>query len=183
MNQFKRFAVAVLSVLGLSSQPQAANPQRSEADAMGELRLRALSAPAKDFGISPSKGFPRTYAVLIDFPIGQVTATVVSLSDGNASLYTTSTFGIIGGGAHEKVKAASAQLIAAADKFFEEAIPANEYPYPASNKVRFYLVSFNGVRVIEDDLSQIESNQSKYSSLFWLGQEVLTQLRLAAEKK
>lgn len=150
---------------------------------MRELRLRALSAPAKEFGISPTKDLPRTYAVLIDFPINEVTATLVSLGDGNASLYTTSTFGVIGGGAHEKVRVASTKLIAASDKFFEEAKPTNEYPYPSKGKVRFYLVSFNGVRVLESDLSSIESNQSKFSSLFWLGQEVLTQLRLATEKR
>jgi hypothetical protein len=183
MSTLKRFAVALLSAVGLASQTHAATPQKSGAEAMRELRLRALSAPAKEFGISPTKEFPRTYAVLIDFPIDQVTATIVSLSDGNASLYTTSTFGVIGGGAHEKVKAAAAALIAAADKFHEEAKPTKTYPYPAQSKVRFYLVTFSGVRVLEAEMSAIESNQSKYSSLFWLGQEVLTQLRLATEKK
>ena len=183
MSTLKRFAVALLSVVGLASQAQAAAPQKSGADAMRELRLRALSAPAKEFGISPTKEFPRTYAVLIDFPIDQVTATIVSLSDGTASLYTTSTFGVIGGGAHEKVKAAASSLIAASDKFYEEAKLTKHYPYPEQSKVRFYLVSFGGVRVLEAEISAIESNQSKYSSLFWLGQEVLTQLRLATEKK
>jgi hypothetical protein len=183
MSTLKRLAVAILSVLGLASQAQAASPQSSGADAMRELRLRALSVPAKDFGISPTKAFPRTYAVLIDFPIEEVTATIVSLSDGNASLYTTSTFGLIGGGAHANVKAASAQLVAASDKFFEEAKPTKEFPYPAKGKVRFYFVSFSGVRVLESNLSAIESNQSSLSSLFWLSQEVLTQLRLATEKE
>jgi hypothetical protein len=183
MNTLKRFAITLLSVLGLASQAQAETPQKSGADVMRELRLRALSTPAKEFGISPTVEFPRTYAVLIDFPIGDATATIVSLSDGNASLYTTSSFGIIGGVAHEKVKLATANLIRASDKFFDEAKPAKEYPYPAKGKVRFYLVSFNGVHFLEADLAAIESNQSRVASLFWLGQEVLTQLRLATEKK
>jgi hypothetical protein len=183
MGPLKRFVVVVLTVLGLASQTQAASPQKSGAEAMRELRLRTLSSPAADFGIFPTKNFPRIYAVLIDFPIDQVTATIVSLCDGNASLYTTSTFGVIGGGGHEKVKAASAQLVAASDMFFEEAKPTKEYPYPVQGKVRFYLVSFGGVRVLEADISDIESNQGKYTSLFRLGQEVLTQLRLAVEKR
>jgi hypothetical protein len=183
MSQLKRFAVALLSVLGLASQTQAAAPSKPGADAMRELRLRAISVPAKEFGITPTNKFPRTYAVLIDFPIDQETATIVSLSDGSASLYTTSTFGIIGGGAHEKVKLAVANLIEASDKFYDAAIPTKDYPYPTKSKVRFYLVSFGGVRFIEAEMSAIESDQSKYSSLFWLGQEVLTQLRLATEKK
>jgi hypothetical protein len=182
MNQLTRLAVALLSALGLASPTKVAAEQTG-ADSMRELRLRALSTPAKEFGIAPTNEFPRTYAVLIDFPIDQITATIVSLSDGSSSLYTTSTFGIIGGGFHEKVKTAATHLIAASDKFFEEAKPTKHFPYPAQGKVRFYLVSFTGVREIETDLSAIESNQSKYASLFWLGQEVLTQLRLATEKK
>ena len=98
-------------------------------------------------------------------------------------MYTTSTFGIIGGGSYEKVKVAAAHLVVESDKLFEEAKPTKEYPCPAKGKVRFYLVLFTDVRVIETDLAAIESNQSKYSSLFWLGQEVMTQLRLATEKK
>ena len=183
MNALKKFTIAVLSVLGLSTPVQAANPQRSGAEAMRELRLRALSVPAKELGISPTKDFPRTYAVLIDFPIDQVTATIVSLSDGSSSLYTTSTFGVIGGGAHEKVRNAAAKLISASDKFYEEAKPTKDFNCPANGKVRFYLVSFGGVRVLESDMSAIEANQSKFSTIFWLGQNVLTQLRLATEKR
>jgi hypothetical protein len=184
MKALKRFAITHLSVLGFASQAQEAAPQKSDADAMGrELRLRALSIPAKELGIFPTAEFPRTYAVLIDFPIDDNTATIVSLSDGSASLYTTSSFGIIGGGVHEKVRLAAANLVTASDKFFDEAKPTKEYPYPSEGKVRFYLVSFNGVRVLEADLAAIESDQSRFASLFWLGQEVLTQLRLATEKK
>ncbi len=179
MSILKRFAVALFAIVELASQTQAAEPEKSGADAMRELRLRALSAPAKEFGITPTKDVPRTYAVLIDFPIGQETATLVSISDGSTSLYTTSTFGIIGGGAHESVKSASARLISSSDKFYDEAKPTKTYPYPANGKVRFYFVSFRDVRVIEADLSLIESNKSKYASLFWLGQEVFTHLRIA----
>ncbi|WP_417069908.1 hypothetical protein [Niveibacterium terrae] len=183
MNPFKRIAIAVLSAFGLAVHAQTESPQKSGADVMRELRLRALSAPAEHFGISPSRDFPRTYAVLIDFPINDQTATIVSFSDGSSSLYTTSTFGIIGGGAHEKVKLASQRLIVAADEFFERAEPTEEYPYPGKGKVCFYLVTFQGVRVLETALSDIESAQSELSSLFWAGQEVLTQLRLSTEKR
>jgi hypothetical protein len=149
---------------------------------MRELRLRALQAPAKDFGIAPTPDFPRTYGVLVEFPIDQFTATIVALCDGNASLYTTSTFGLIGGVAHEQVRKAAAKLVDSADKFFDDAKPTKEYPYPAKGKVRVYLVSFGGVRVLESDLSAIEANQSKLSALFWQGQDVLTQLRQVTQK-
>ena len=183
MSLLKKIAFVLLSVVGFSTHAKSTAPDKSGTDAMRELRLRALSVPANEFGISPSNEFPRTYAVLIDFPMSEVIVTIVSLSDGSASMYTTSTFGIIGGGSYEKVKVAAAHLVVEPDKLFEEAKPTKDYPYPAKGKVRFYLVSFTDVRVIETDLAAIESNQSKYSSLFWLGQEVMTQLRLETEKK
>jgi hypothetical protein len=117
---------------------------------------------------------PRIYGVLIDFPIDKITATILSLSDGTASLYTTSTFGVIGGGGHETVRAAAMRLVKSVDQYFDEARPTKEYPYPAPGKVRFYLIAFSEVKVIETDLSVIESHKSKYSGLFWLGQDVMT---------
>jgi hypothetical protein len=183
MNSIERLIVAGLSIFGLASPALAGTPNEPPADAMREMRLRALASPASDYGIAATKAFSPVYGVLIDFPIDQVTATVLSLSDGTASLYTTSTFGVIGGGSHETVRAAAMRLVKSANQFFDEAKSTKDYPYPAKGKVRFYLVSFSGVKVIETDLSAIECDQSKYSSLFWLGQEVMTQLRLSTELK
>ena len=65
MSILKRFAIALLSIVGLASQTQAAVLEKSGADAMRALRLRALSVSAKEFGIIPTKDVPRTYAVLM----------------------------------------------------------------------------------------------------------------------
>ncbi len=60
-----------------------------------------------ELGIEASDEFPLVYGVLLEFPVGDATATVVAMCDGNASLYTTSTFGVIGGFAHESVREAA----------------------------------------------------------------------------
>lgn len=182
MDAFRRLFAGALSALGLVAQAPAADRHDQGPELMRQLRLHALTAPAGDFGIRPTTELPRTYGVLIDFPIDQQTATIVALGDGSASLYTTSTSGIIGGGTHESVKLVAKRLIAAADTFFDQGQATRAYPYPAPAKVRFYLLSFNGVRVIEDDLKAIESDRSAYSTLFWLGQEVLTMLRAVTER-
>jgi hypothetical protein len=85
----------------------------------------------------------------MDWPIGQQIATIFSTSTGSASLYTTSTFGIIGGEGHASVRAASTAFLKAADRFYDVAAATSEYPYPAGGKVRFYLLTFHGVRAIE----------------------------------
>lgn len=184
MDVFRRLITGALSALGLAAQAQAADRQHPGPEVMRQLRERALTAPASDFGIRSTTELARTYGVLIDFPIDQQTATIVALGDGSASLYTASTFGIIGGGGHQSVKAAATRLITAADASFDQARPTRDYSYPAPGQVRFYLVSFSGVRVIDASLAAIESDRSTYySNLFWLGQEVLTRLRAVTETR
>ena len=141
-----------------------------------------LTMSPKEVDISPSAEFPRVYGILMDWPLDDVTATVFSASDGAASLYTTSTFGIIGGQNHESVRTAAKKFVKAADPFYDTATPTTEYPYPASDRVRFYLLTFDGVRVIDTDLAAINNRTSKYAKLFGLGQDVLTELRQVPEK-
>jgi hypothetical protein len=141
-----------------------------------------LATPPAKTGEKPTKEFPRVYGVLMDWPIGDQTATIFSSSTGAASLYTTSTFGIIGGEGHETVRTAAINFVRAADRLFDSTKPTTEYPYPAADRVRFYLLTFDGVRVLDTDFASIESRTSKYAEFFGLGQAVLTELRLVTEK-
>lgn len=164
------------------AQPPAAT--KNSADAGRDLRMMMLTTSPERTREKPTKEFPRVYGVLMDWPIGeQQTASVFSTSTGAASLYTTSTFGIIGGEGHESVRGAAMSFVRAADHFFDASTPTTEYPYPTADRVRFYFLTFGGVRVIDTDLASLASGTSKYAELFGLGQAVLTQLRLVTEKQ
>jgi hypothetical protein len=114
------------------------NPSNSDPASAGkELRRMMLTMPPQDLGVSPTKEFPRVCGILMDWPVGRNTATIFSSSTGSASLYTTSTFGIIGGEGHASVRAASAAFVKAADRFYDAAAPTSEYPYPARDKSDF----------------------------------------------
>ena len=161
-------------------QPIVSNLSNEDpADAGKELRRMMLTMPVGDLGLSPTTEFPRVYGILMDWPIGEQTATIFSTSTGSASLYTTSTFGIIGGEGHASVRAASAAFVKAADRFCDVAAPTSEYPYPAGGKVRFFLLTFHGVRVIETDMASVTRGAGPYAELFGLGQAVMTELRLS----
>lgn len=143
-----------------------------------------LTTTSAKVGEKPTPDFPHVYAILMDLPVRpQLTATAFASSTGAASLYTTSTFGIIGGEGHETVRAAAETFTRAAGTFFDSAAPVTEFPYPADDHVYFYLLTFEGVRRIDVELSAIENATSKYTPLFALGQDVLTQLRIISEKK
>jgi hypothetical protein len=155
--------------------PDAAN---DPAAAMGELRRRALETAPGDFGIAPGPDFPRVYGVLMEWPVGDFVATVAALCDGNASLYTTSDFGVIGGYAHERVRSAAMKLVAAATAHADEALPSPDPGYPEAGTAHFLLLTFDGVRRLP---STLEPAEPAHADLIAAGLALLQELRAVAE--
>ena len=173
------------ALFGTGCKPAASSQkaQQTGAQAMAELRSMMLTISASKAGVQPSETFPKAFGVLMDMPIsGGHTATVVSMSDGHASLYTTSTFGVLGGIGHGSVRIAATNFVRAAQKHYESAAVAAEFPYPVPKHVRFYIVGFDGVRMVDSSIDSAENGTSKLSELWVAGQQVLTELRLVADK-
>jgi hypothetical protein len=183
--------VRVMSILGFiatlfgsaSMAPaQVPDTPASDDNPMVGLRTMMLTTPASKLGIKPDKEYPKVYGVLIDWPLGEHTATIVSMSDGNASLYTTSTFGILGGINHESVRNAATALVKAAQAYYEQGTPTKEYPYPPSDRIRFYLLGYEGVRVIDGEAAELENGAGKLINLWAACQNVVSELRQISEK-
>jgi hypothetical protein len=80
--------MGLLSFLfGSASKAQSPEPKRNPADAGRALRQMMLTTPPAKTGEKPTKEFPRVYGILMDWPIGDQTATVFASSTGAASLY------------------------------------------------------------------------------------------------
>ena len=173
------FAISPLIVMPEPNTSSSKNP----AEVMRELRIKVLTTPASKIGVEPSKDFPRVYTVLMDWPLGTNTISVYGSCTGDASIYTTSTFGVIGGVGHDTVRAAAHQFVKIAEKHHDDAVPAKNYPYPKPGHIYFYLVCFDGVRMIEADEELLRSGKHKLSDLGNAGQRLITELRLITEKK
>ena len=170
--------IAFLIAGSFTAMPQTNEPPRkSPAEMMREMRLKQLTMVPSEFGQKPTAEFPRVCAVIMDWPIDAGTVTVVARTTGDASIYTTGTFGVIGGIGHEAVRAAATNCVKVAQQYYDEAKPTKEYPYPASNRLRFYLVGYDGVRVIDADLDAVRQGGQKYSDLYEAAQRVVTELR------
>jgi hypothetical protein len=117
-------------------------------------------------------------AVLMDWPLGDKTVTVLASSGGDASLYTTSTFGIIGGIGHEKVRKAATDFAGCAQNFLSLTKPTSDFSYPDAVTLRFYMVTASGVRTVSFPLKDTEDAQSPARALYICGQNVVTELRL-----
>ena len=168
---------------GPSAKAPAPTAPSASADAMKELRTMMLTTPASKVGIRPSETYPKVFGVVMDFPLAKGhTATVVSMCDGHASLYTTGTFGVLGGIGHEPVRDASKAFVKAAQARYDAAIPTADFPYPAPGHVRFYLIGFDGVRVLDAEVQSLKKGTDDLSDLWAAGQRVITELRLVTEK-
>jgi hypothetical protein len=179
----KHILIVILITSCCTVLPQTNTPSKKmNAELMRELRLKMLAAPS-EMDLKPTSEFPRVCGVLMDWPIDQGTVTVVSLSTGDASIYSTGTFGVFGGIGHATVRIAATNFVKLADKYYDQATPTNDYPYPKPGLVRFYLVGFNGVRTIEADLNSLRNGRDKYSDLYMQGQQVITEMRLVTQKQ
>lgn len=143
---------------------------------MAELRMRLLTEPASHFGIRPSKAFPSAYGVLMDWSLGDMTATVAALSNGRAALYTTSSFGIPGGDV-AKVRPLALSFVLMASKLFGDALPARTFRLPESGTVRFFLLGFDGVRLLEADEASLETGYHPLVPLFNKAHDLFSALR------
>ena len=67
------------------------------------LRERALNLEPSEVGIHSSEALPHVFGGVMDMAFPNGAATLVALSDGSTSLYTSGGGGVIGGGAHPTV--------------------------------------------------------------------------------
>ena len=178
-----RWRVAVAFLVYVVSVSAAEEPKGTGDDAGRELRKMFLSMPAEAAGIQRSSDFPRIWGVAMDWPIGQHIATLAALADGSASVYTTGTFGIIGGIGHENLCTAAKQLLKKAESYYDASTVSDDLSYPALDRVRFYFHTFEGLRVIDVSLASVTDERGSYSDLFDLAQLVITELRTAGERE
>lgn len=76
-----------------------------------DLRAHMLSLEPATVRPRPTRELPRVWGFVMDMTFPRGTASIVSLADGTRSLYTSTGGGVIGGGFHEPVAAASNRLL------------------------------------------------------------------------
>jgi hypothetical protein len=80
------------------------------------------------------------------------------------------------------VRAAAKQFVKTAETHHDDAQLTKEYPYPKPGRVYFYLICFDGVRLIDADELSLRDKESKYYDLYSAGQQAIAELRVISEK-
>jgi hypothetical protein len=158
----------------------AAVPDDSRANAQHAsvaMRDALLAATAADFELTPTSG--GVWGVLMEMGYPEGWAAIVALSDGSASLYTSTGGGIIGGFAHERVAHAARVSCATADGVATSVPFVFEFQPPSAGRITLRLLTVEGVRSIDESEEALVSGASSRSALFFSMNDVLTELRRA----
>ncbi len=141
------------------------------------MRSKILSLSAEKID---DAGENKAKAILIEIGRPEAVVTLVSYGDGGASMYFSSGGGIIGAGEvpHQDARAASLCLIAAAPTFLSQLSKTSDFPLPHPGFGRFYLVMPTGVYTSEVKLEDLYKKQNSLWQLFYLGDQLITQIRL-----
>lgn len=123
------------------------------------------------------------YGVIMDWAMDGATATIVSYTTGDASMYLSSGGGIIGGIRYEQVNKAAKQFVNVAQQYINKASKTENTDQPLTNQVKFYLLTNKGKFVAQDNMKNFENNSSEWQKLFEEGNKVLTELRKTTKRE
>ncbi len=111
------------------------------------------------------------------------TATLVCLGDGTTSLYTSTGGGIIGGGFHEAVAKANANLLHVVNQYLAEMPSSADQSLPTAGKVIIRAMTSSGQRRFEELEVELGGGRSPMSPVFYAAHGVITELRLIDEAR
>lgn len=151
------------------------------ADVFNDLRVRALRLDPAEAGFKRSERLPRVFGVVMETGYPEGASTLLALADGTTSLYLSSGGGIIGGGDHAQVAAASLELVGAVEAVFDTLGTAWNEDLPAAGEVALRALAFEGPRVTLADEDDLGYERHELSPIFFLAHDVITQLRVIDE--
>ena len=144
------------------------------------VRAKILTGSRAQLGLDSTSA--SAWGVLMETSYEEGTATVVSLADGSASIYFSGGGGVIGGIDHEKVRKAATAFVSAAGRNLQRMKPAKNFPLPRVGHTVFYVLTDNGVLMVDGVEENLGEGNDALSPLFYAGQEVITELQAMDEK-
>jgi len=173
--------IALIGVVYAKSNSSSKNSH--DENPLLEMRKRMLLEPMqKGTGIEKSSGQNKVYGVLMEMGFPKGAASLVALLDGTTSLYFETSGGIIGGGEHENVRRLTIPFVEKANDVFTNFEKTNDFPLPKKDIWAFYVLTENGVFTAKANGKVLKQGNHPLSDYAYLGNEVITQMRIIQER-
>jgi len=147
------------------------------------LRDQILDLDPASAGLATTPQLPRVWGALLETGYDKDVATLVSLSDGTTSLYTTSGFVLIGGGGHAQVVSATQQFLVAIEESLDGFQPDQDSGLPADEETIIRALTFDGRLAVRAPEADFGYGRHQLSKVFHAGEAVITELRLLHESR
>ena len=117
----------------------------------------------------------------MDISLPQGNATIVAFISGDASFYTSTGGGVIGGIGHERVRNAARNFVISSAKYLDKMETTTAYPLPEPGKVRFYVLTPSGI--FTHEANEVDLRKNAFTPLYAAGHQLLNALLAAAQPK
>jgi hypothetical protein len=158
-------------------------PAAPGAEVYQGLRAQILNLDPASAGLQQAPAHPALWGALVETGYSRATATLVTLADGTTSLYLSTGGGIIGGGFHDAVAAATQSFLTELEHHLPVFQPDPDAGLPAAGRVIIRALTYTrrlSAEASEDDLGH---GRHPLSPLFYAAHRVITELRLIDEAK
>ncbi len=118
----------------------------------------------------------------MDWNVGKGILTFASFSSGDASMYTSSGGGMIGGVGHDKVRVAAKGLVRKAQEYVAKAHRSDDIATPSEDGIKFFILTTQGRFVANEELENFDDGTSEWLELFVEANKLIAELRTVSEE-
>lgn len=140
------------------------------------IRHFLLSLPPERLGLSRTHLGRRAFGILMETGYRQGTHTLACLVDGTVHNHLSNGALDQSMSRHEAVRAAAAAFLARAELDYGSASPTRQSPRPDPERVRFYFLGADEVRVYDTAESGLLDRSDPFSELYHAGHAVLSEI-------
>ena len=142
------------------------------------LRRRLLTVDPASLRLQRTPG--NVFALVTEMGMEEGVATLVAIADGTVSVYFSGGGAVVGMGSHLGPRRAAEALLDEAPSHLSRAEAAGDFPLPGPDRVRFWFLTFDGVRGAEAGEAELEKHHP-LARLYALAQELLTEVRVISD--
>jgi hypothetical protein len=164
-----------------NNKPVTMETHKLKENKYNDLRKQVFGLTSDKLGLKSNGKNP--FLVVLDIGYDSVTMTLITIIDGNASIYLSSGGGVIGGFKHDNVKNTAIRLVNESSEYISKMTLTTDFSVPMTGNAKLYAMTDNGVYFFEDKISNFESDKSELSKLYLLGHYAITEFRKISENK
>lgn len=172
-----------ITLFMLIKRNQSKKKIKTNGNTYSDLRSQAFQMTPRLLQLDSSYEQYQVYGMIMEIGVKGGTATLVTYIDGNASIYFSTGGGVIGGFAHDNVREKAISFVKSAPEFLSSMVQINEYLSPREGNVTFNALTREGIFTVTAKEKELQEKAASIWPLYYMGQDVITQLRLIGGNK